>query len=108
MVFMAYLDLKYLGLDDAQIQALKQACYAQHPRGGMQTAMGCVCGSGGGGPAGSMACRALSSLMDAGKEARLGRSPRRDKSVCDHQDRGVLKLWEYQGKTLCELCSEEV
>lgn len=105
---MALLHLKYLGLSTEEIKALREACYVQHPKGGMQTAMGCVCGSGGGGPAGSMACRALQALMDAGQQAALERPPRRNPEVCNHHYKDTLRIWEYDGKILCELCGSEV
>lgn len=105
---MSLMHFQYLGLSLDEIKALREAVKAQHPKGGMQTAMGCICGSGGGGPAGSMACRALERLMYAGQEACMERPPRRDPRVCNHQFKGVLQLWEYQGDTLCELCGTKV
>lgn len=47
-----------------EFNALKAAVRAVHPKGGMQTASVCVCGSGGGGPAGSPACRGLLRLLE--------------------------------------------
>lgn len=105
---MALQSLKYLGLSSEDIIALREAVKAQHNPTGMQTAMGCVCGRGGGGPAGSAACKAFEALCYAGQQALLERPPRRDPSVCNHQFQGKLRLWEYEGKTLCEICSAEV
>jgi hypothetical protein len=100
--------LQYLGLSLDEIKALREAVKAQHPKGGMQTAMGCCCGSGGGGPAGSLACRALEALMYAGQQAMLERPPRRDPRVCNHEYQGKVRIWEYQGDTICELCASKV
>lgn len=105
---MSMMDLRYLGLTSEEIKALRDIVRGQHGRGGMQTATVCTCGSGSGGPAGTLLCRVLEKLEDAGQAARLNRTPRRDPAICDHQVEGKLQLWEYQGKVLCELCSQEV
>lgn len=102
------MDLKYPGLTQEEISLLRETAKAQHPRGGMQTCMGCACGHGAGGPAGTPLCRILRTLEDAGREARLERLPRRDPSVCNHEVGGQLRIYEAFGKTLCEQCGSEV
>lgn len=87
---------------------LRELIKTQHPKGGMQTASGCVCGYHAGGPCGSAACRILDKLMEAGKEVRCGRMPPRDPSVCSHEREGKLTIWEYLGKIICEQCRSEV
>lgn len=104
----SFMDLKYLGLNDDEIVALRKAVRSKHPKGGMQTASCCACGAGSGGPAASDACRAFKQLMEAGAAVRLVTTPRRDRSVCDHTYRGSPMIWEYNGKTICEMCSSEV
>lgn len=101
---MSVLHLKYLGLSDADVKALRDVVKAQHPKGGMQTASYCACGASSGGPAGSAACRALEVLLNAGREAKNDRPPRRDPSVCNHQLGNTVRSWVYEGKTHCELC----
>lgn len=105
---MSLMDLRYLGLSLIEVNTLRNAIREHHPKGGMQTATVCVCGSGSGGPAGRQLCRILEKLEDAGKEVRLGRTPRRDPEICDHMVDGKLKIWEYQGNVLCELCSTKL
>lgn len=106
---MSLQDLRYLGLTTIEINTLRNAIREHHPKGGMQTAMACVCGSGSGGPAGLQLCRILEKLMDAGQAARLNRTPRRDPEICDHTVDGKLQIYEYPVGTIrCELCSSEV
>ena len=46
--------------------------------------------------------------MEAGQQAALERPPRRAPEVCDHHYKGTLRIWEYEGKIICELCASVV
>lgn len=87
---------------------LKEAARAQHPKGGMQTASVCICGSGGGGPCGSPACRDLQRLQEFFHWAKVDLLPcKKCSALVLPNERAVNpftgETWEDRG-SLCESC----
>lgn len=102
-----HIDLKYLGLNKDEIEYLRKLCKDSHIKTGLSVGLCHGCYSNGTGVRSTME-NILEKLIEAGKHARLERPIRRDQSICNHTHGGTLRLWEYEGKTLCEICSKEV
>lgn len=105
---MGWMDLKYLGLSSEDAQKLLELVRSRHPRGGMQTASGCVCGASSGGPASGEVCRVLEKLIEAGRTIRLGFPSPRDRSICSHEHNGKLQVFEFEEVCYCQLCGSAV
>lgn len=87
---------------------LGKAVNAAHPRGGMQTASFCICGSGSGGPTGSPACRDLRRLQDFLDylDVDVFQCPECRALILPSEkytNRMTRKTWEEEGK-LCPNC----